>query len=80
MPYVPGHEEDGFLKKLDISPADIEPKANRCTQVRIHLISERVPLFLLTNYNNEIRIMWRDRENTTDLRLAHADQIQYTSQ
>lgn len=33
MPYVPGHEEDGFLKKLDVSPADIEPKANWCTQI-----------------------------------------------
>lgn len=33
MPYVPGHEEDGFLKKLDIAAADIEPKADLCTKV-----------------------------------------------
>ena len=33
MPYVPGHEEDGFLKKLDISATDIEAKADQCTKV-----------------------------------------------
>jgi hypothetical protein len=59
MPYVPGHEEDGFLKKLDITPADIEPKAERCTQVRIYiqvpttLINEKISPFGLTNLNNE---------------------------
>lgn len=35
MPYVPGHEEDGFLKKLDISAADIEPKADGCTKIYV---------------------------------------------
>ena len=33
MPYVAGHEEDGFLKQLDVSLADIEPKADLCSQV-----------------------------------------------
>jgi hypothetical protein len=33
MPYVPGHEEDGFLKKLNVSPADIEARADKCTKV-----------------------------------------------
>lgn len=33
MPFVPGHEEDGFLKKLDISKEDIEAKADGCTKV-----------------------------------------------
>lgn len=35
MPYVPGHEEDGLLKKLDITLADIEPKADRCTKILV---------------------------------------------
>jgi len=34
MPFVPGREEDGFLKKLEITNDDIEAKADRCTQVR----------------------------------------------
>ena len=33
MPYVPGHEEDEFLKKLGISLNDIEPRADLCTKV-----------------------------------------------
>jgi len=35
MPYVPGHEEDGFLKKLGITTADIEAKANHCSQILV---------------------------------------------
>lgn len=46
MPYVPGHEEDGFLKKLDITPADIEPKADLCTKVSL-FISFDIGLFCL---------------------------------
>ena len=38
MPFVPGHEEDGFLKSLGITNADIEAKANRCTQVRFNFL------------------------------------------
>nr|CAH0110639.1 unnamed protein product [Daphnia galeata] len=34
MPYVHGYEEDGFLQKLGITPADIEPKADQCTQTK----------------------------------------------
>ena len=34
MPFVAGLEEDGFLQSLNISLADIEPKADRCTRVR----------------------------------------------
>ena len=37
MPFVPGHEEDGFLKKLDITLADIEPLADKCTKVCIDI-------------------------------------------
>jgi hypothetical protein len=37
MPYVPGHEEDGFLKKLDITAADIEAKADQCSKVSLYL-------------------------------------------
>jgi hypothetical protein len=40
MPYVPGHEEDGFLKKLNVSPADIEARADKCTKV-IPILSHR---------------------------------------
>lgn len=35
MPFVPGHEEDGFLKKLEITNADIEAKADHCTQILV---------------------------------------------
>lgn len=73
MPYVPGHEEDGFLKKLDVSPADIEPKANWCTQVRIHLINERVvpPIFVwLINYNDDIHAV-RARVKTQQIFVWH---------
>ncbi|KAF4524007.1 hypothetical protein B566_EDAN006301 [Ephemera danica] len=33
MPYKAGHEEDRFLKSLDLKLEDIEPKANMCTEV-----------------------------------------------
>ena len=33
MPYIPGYEEDGFLKSLDLTLEDIEPRANKCTEV-----------------------------------------------
>jgi beta-1,3-glucuronyltransferase len=35
MPYKEGHEEDDFIKSLDVQFSDIEPKANNCTQVCI---------------------------------------------
>jgi|LakMenEpi03Aug12_release.lakeMendotaPanAssembly.Ray.scaffolds.fasta_scaffold4194918_1 hypothetical protein len=92
MPYVPGHEEDGFLKKLDITPADIEPKADRCTQVRIntrpsfsiptilYLMKKAISPFslLIIRPTNLNNEFMSDRvdANQLDLRLAHADQIQ----
>jgi hypothetical protein len=33
MPFTPGYEEDGFLKALNITLNDIEPKADNCTKV-----------------------------------------------
>lgn len=33
MPYKAGYEEDHFLRSLNISLDDIEPKADGCTQV-----------------------------------------------
>ena len=33
MPYIPGYEEDGFLKSLGITKDDIEFKADDCTKV-----------------------------------------------
>jgi hypothetical protein len=74
MPYVPGHEEDGFLKKLDITPTDIEPKADRCTQVRTLYLMKKYPFWLI-NLNNEFMSHGVDGRHT-DSRLAHADQIQ----
>ncbi|RXG69470.1 Galactosylgalactosylxylosylprotein 3-beta-glucuronosyltransferase S [Armadillidium vulgare] len=35
MPYIAGHEEDGFLKSLRITLPDIEVKANRCTEILV---------------------------------------------
>lgn len=52
MPYVPGHEEDGFLKKLDITPSDIEPKADLCTKVRGKFSLKT------TNKNNAVQWVW----------------------
>jgi hypothetical protein len=33
MPFVTGYEEDGFLKSLNLSLSDIEPRAKGCSQV-----------------------------------------------
>ena len=35
MPYIAGHEEDGFLKSLNLSLKDIEVKANGCTNILV---------------------------------------------
>lgn len=35
MPYIAGHEEDGFLKSLGMTLADIEVKAQGCTQILV---------------------------------------------
>ncbi|KAB7505561.1 Galactosylgalactosylxylosylprotein 3-beta-glucuronosyltransferase S, partial [Armadillidium nasatum] len=35
MPYMAGYEEDGFLKSLNISLNDIEPKAEICTKILV---------------------------------------------
>ena len=34
MPYVVGYEEDGFMKSLNVTYDEIEPKARNCTEVR----------------------------------------------
>ncbi|OXA64823.1 galactosylgalactosylxylosylprotein 3-beta-glucuronosyltransferase P [Folsomia candida] len=35
MPFVPGYEEDGFLKGLSLKLEDIEPKADNCTKIYV---------------------------------------------
>lgn len=35
MPYKAGFEEDGFLRSIGLKLADIEPKANNCTEVLV---------------------------------------------
>lgn len=35
MPYKAGHEEDGFLRSLQLTLDDIEPKASNCTEVLV---------------------------------------------
>ena len=35
MPYIAGHEEDGFVKSLNINLSDIEVKANGCTEILV---------------------------------------------
>ena len=35
MPYIAGHEEDGFLKSLNLSIRDIEVKAEGCTNILV---------------------------------------------
>ncbi|CAL4061019.1 unnamed protein product, partial [Meganyctiphanes norvegica] len=35
MPYIAGHEEDGFLKSLNMGISDIEVKAEGCTQILV---------------------------------------------
>ncbi|KAL7631021.1 UNVERIFIED_CONTAM: hypothetical protein RMT77_018690 [Armadillidium vulgare] len=45
MPYIAGHEEDGFLKSLRITLPDIEVKANRCTEILVwHTRTTKNPL------------------------------------
>lgn len=33
MPFIPGYEEDGFMKSLNINASEIEPLAFNCTKV-----------------------------------------------
>lgn len=35
MPFMVGYEEDGFLRSLNVSLADLEPKASNCTEVLV---------------------------------------------
>uniref|UniRef100_T1JMB5 Galactosylgalactosylxylosylprotein 3-beta-glucuronosyltransferase n=1 Tax=Strigamia maritima TaxID=126957 RepID=T1JMB5_STRMM len=35
MPFSVGYEEDGFLRSLNITMTDIEPKADNCTQILV---------------------------------------------
>ena len=35
MPFKAGHEEDGFLQALGVSPDDLEPLGNNCSQVNV---------------------------------------------
>ncbi|ODM93462.1 Galactosylgalactosylxylosylprotein 3-beta-glucuronosyltransferase P [Orchesella cincta] len=35
MPYVPGYEEDGFLRNLNVKITEIEPKAENCTKIYV---------------------------------------------
>ncbi|XP_063861820.1 galactosylgalactosylxylosylprotein 3-beta-glucuronosyltransferase S-like isoform X2 [Scylla paramamosain] len=35
MPYIAGHEEDGFLKSLNLNLKDIEVKADGCTNILV---------------------------------------------
>lgn len=52
MPFVPGYEEDGFLKGLSLKLEDIEPKADNCTKVCIQF--NRF-MSLLTSINSSCR-------------------------
>ncbi|KAF0288536.1 Galactosylgalactosylxylosylprotein 3-beta-glucuronosyltransferase P [Amphibalanus amphitrite] len=43
MPLKAGYEEDGFLQSLDVTPEDLEPLANNCTQILVwHTQTQRV--------------------------------------
>lgn len=35
MPYKAGYEEDEFLKSIGLKMADIEPKANNCSEILV---------------------------------------------
>ena len=39
MPFVPGFEEDGFLKSLRVNMSMLEPLAKKCTQVNSYFSS-----------------------------------------
>ena len=50
MPYWVGHEEDEFLKSLNINLGDLEPKANNCGEVLVwhtKTVSEKRPNLVL---------------------------------
>ena len=39
MSYEPGLEENGFLKKLQVNPHNLEFLADGCTKVRFYILS-----------------------------------------
>nr|XP_045605761.1 galactosylgalactosylxylosylprotein 3-beta-glucuronosyltransferase S-like isoform X2 [Procambarus clarkii] len=54
MPYIAGHEEDGFLKSLNLSLNDIEVKANGCTNILVwHTRTAKNPLRTLNLDNHQ---------------------------
>lgn len=66
MPFKPGHEEDGFLRSLGITPSDIEFKAAECTQIYVwHTQTKKN-----RPYNREILA---SRYDGTNLRVLQRD-------
>ncbi|XP_064078222.1 galactosylgalactosylxylosylprotein 3-beta-glucuronosyltransferase S-like isoform X2 [Macrobrachium nipponense] len=61
MPYIAGHEEDGFLKSLNLSIKDIEVKADGCTNILVwHTRTAKNPsrtLKLDNHQNDNIKIL-----------------------
>ncbi|CAL4221103.1 unnamed protein product, partial [Meganyctiphanes norvegica] len=68
MPYSAGYEEDGFLKKLNIKPEEIEFKADGCTKIYVwHTQTKK-------NYASDRQIL-DDKYNGTNLRLLQQAMI-----
>nr|XP_053641330.1 galactosylgalactosylxylosylprotein 3-beta-glucuronosyltransferase S-like isoform X3 [Cherax quadricarinatus] len=61
MPYIAGHEEDGFLKSLNININEIEVKANGCTDILVwHTRTAKNPLRNLnieSHQNDNIKVL-----------------------
>ncbi|XP_042225155.1 galactosylgalactosylxylosylprotein 3-beta-glucuronosyltransferase S-like isoform X3 [Homarus americanus] len=61
MPYIAGHEEDGFLKSLNLSISNIEVKADRCTNILVwHTRTAKNPIRTLnmeTHQNDNIKVL-----------------------
>lgn len=61
MPYIAGHEEDGFLKSLGLSIKDIEVKADGCTKIYVwHTRTAKNPsraLKLEKHQNDNIKVL-----------------------
>uniref|UniRef100_A0A6A7G1L9 Galactosylgalactosylxylosylprotein 3-beta-glucuronosyltransferase n=3 Tax=Hirondellea gigas TaxID=1518452 RepID=A0A6A7G1L9_9CRUS len=57
MPYIAGHEEDGFLKSLNLQLEDIEPLANGCSEVLV---------WHTRTFKNQVRDVRPDKEHSSE--------------
>lgn len=67
MPYIAGHEEDGFLKSLNLSLKDIEVKADECTDIMV---------WHTRTFKNPLRTLKLDRHQNDNIKVL-ADKMRW---